>query len=809
MISKIGSIAILTLILILSFKDVKCDTVEKELDLKKDYSYCTFTVTGDNLEGTSGYVKAPNGIEYQLSYVQNSLVTTVNKVARGKWKLFLESESNLANIKMSVDANTMVSQETQVDDTEVVKKITNLKSYLEDNTVRMTWKGISDESVVISVSNANTSESIVSREVVKGNSWDYELSDDVDSVIVTIVPYEYISFDNAKTSFLLNKQDLPKADIVLSAENRTNESEIGYEIISNDKFFVYGNGEECKDGKIPLIEGNNVIVVKVIADNDYISTYEYEIFKDTTPPIITLNQDINNITVDVENMELSGTVKDAVSLMIQGNNVTFNDEGDFKTILNFKVGSNEVIIKAEDNTGNVTECLSYVTRIEVNSFDLIKTILSFLIPLIGLGGAGFYFFSNYKKVQKGKMNDKEDELERTKKELDIEKYNATHDELTKCKNRKAYERDGKEYNLSDVCVIAFDVNNLKWTNDTLGHKQGDKLLTTISTVLQNKYENVYRMGGDEFNVLLKTSEFNEETLLEIDELLKIYTENDKQNIVYQVAHGYAFGDGSKSISEIWKIADSRMYTDKQEKKAMLHGEEEPKENASLKNIDKILNDVEVKNAVSQARVSHSEVVKESVNVTEIKEKKFNFKKIFAIIPFAFTLFLIWFILNKILFFGEVTSESMLPTYKVGDMVVGSRIYYDFYDVKRGDTVFVKASGEILGKRIVAIANDEVSFQNGYLCVNGDCLNEEYLSDETETNGVGKFNVPDNAVFLLGDNRENSLDSRYWENPYISEENIIAKNLLLIPSKLVLPLKIGCGIILLLIAILSLFKRTDS
>lgn len=126
--------------------------------------------------------------------------------------------------------------------------------------------------------------------------------------------------------------------------------------------------------------------------------------------------------------------------------------------------------------------------------------------------------------------------------------------------------------------------------------------------------------------------------------------------------------------------------------------------------------------------------------------------------------------------GNVPSASMEPTLMTDDKIFVNGLAYTAHDPQRGDIVAFhsKELGCILIKRIVGMPGDTVSFESGYVYINGQPVNETYLSDSTETNCTKTFKVPDNSYFVLGDNRTNSLDSRFWENPYVTKDSIIGE-----------------------------------
>lgn len=126
----------------------------------------------------------------------------------------------------------------------------------------------------------------------------------------------------------------------------------------------------------------------------------------------------------------------------------------------------------------------------------------------------------------------------------------------------------------------------------------------------------------------------------------------------------------------------------------------------------------------------------------------------------------------------IPSSSMEPTLHRGSLQIGWRLPYLISDPmpERGDIVVFRSAGnhELLVKRVIGIEGDEVHLTDGAVFLNGEVLSEPYLPENTITSGEFLFAVPKGCILLLGDNRNDSVDARYWQEPYVSIQKIIAE-----------------------------------
>lgn len=125
---------------------------------------------------------------------------------------------------------------------------------------------------------------------------------------------------------------------------------------------------------------------------------------------------------------------------------------------------------------------------------------------------------------------------------------------------------------------------------------------------------------------------------------------------------------------------------------------------------------------------------------------------------------------------SIASGSMLPTLGVGDRVLVDKLSYVVHDVERGDiVVFDAPCGADVGplvKRVVAVAGEVVEGRGGVVIVDGRVLVEDYFSGGVSTSEFPPTVVPRGRVWVMGDNRKNSRDSRRFEA--VPEDAIIGR-----------------------------------
>lgn len=167
-----------------------------------------------------------------------------------------------------------------------------------------------------------------------------------------------------------------------------------------------------------------------------------------------------------------------------------------------------------------------------------------------------------------------------------------------------------------------------------------------------------------------------------------------------------------------------------------------------------------------------------------RKKELTFRAFWKNYGYLFTTVIVMVILFRGIFLlGYVTSGSMETTLPTRSVFLSWRLSYLVGDPmpERGSIVLFDSDelDQTLVKRVVGLPGETVSFQDGQVLIDGVALEEKYLPVQGITYPLSDgdtFTVPEGCVFLLGDHRDNSLDSRFWQEPFIPVSNIRSRAL---------------------------------
>lgn len=124
----------------------------------------------------------------------------------------------------------------------------------------------------------------------------------------------------------------------------------------------------------------------------------------------------------------------------------------------------------------------------------------------------------------------------------------------------------------------------------------------------------------------------------------------------------------------------------------------------------------------------------------------------------------------------VPTGSMEDTIQPGDRIIGWRLNYLFSDPDRGDIVIFKFPDDekkLYVKRVLALPGETIEVKSGVVYINNQPLDEPYIKEPPLEDG-GPWTVPEDSYFMMGDNRNHSHDSRFWQNTFVSEDKILGK-----------------------------------
>ena len=156
------------------------------------------------------------------------------------------------------------------------------------------------------------------------------------------------------------------------------------------------------------------------------------------------------------------------------------------------------------------------------------------------------------------------------------------------------------------------------------------------------------------------------------------------------------------------------------------------------------------------------------------------EKIKPFLPYIIIIVVVLFIKAFIVTPIKVNGESMHPTLEEGDIMILNKTAYYFNEPKRFDIVVVDMPDEYLIKRVIGLPGEHIEYKDNTLYVDGKKVKENFkhgVTDDFNIEELDSYTIPENSYLVMGDNRENSLDSR--ELGFIREDQLLGKTSLII------------------------------
>ena len=164
-------------------------------------------------------------------------------------------------------------------------------------------------------------------------------------------------------------------------------------------------------------------------------------------------------------------------------------------------------------------------------------------------------------------------------------------------------------------------------------------------------------------------------------------------------------------------------------------------------------------------------LKEEPKPERTKKQKAIAELISWVKTIAAALVMAWFITTFLIVNAQVPSGSMENTVMTGDRLIANRLSYIFSEPKRFDIVVFKYpddESKLYIKRIIGMPGDTVTIRDNEIYINDSFIKEPMITPDAV------YEVPEGHYFMMGDNRNNSSDSRFWQNTYVAKDKILGK-----------------------------------
>lgn len=202
--------------------------------------------------------------------------------------------------------------------------------------------------------------------------------------------------------------------------------------------------------------------------------------------------------------------------------------------------------------------------------------------------------------------------------------------------------------------------------------------------------------------------------------------------------------------------------------------------SKIKNEIVIENDGQLLLNDDRMKANEAEELKETLQYQKVG-KRLKRKRLQIILSTIASCLLVIIVYHTLFLSSRIASTGMEPTFQVSDNLLFSKAAYWFSSPERGDIVFINNHHDNFSmvKRVVGIPGDVLQVKQGVLYINGDMYENDGLVNGFDM-GESELTVLQGEYFVLGDNLDNSLDSRTKEFGCVKESSIVAKYLFTIP-----------------------------
>ena len=167
------------------------------------------------------------------------------------------------------------------------------------------------------------------------------------------------------------------------------------------------------------------------------------------------------------------------------------------------------------------------------------------------------------------------------------------------------------------------------------------------------------------------------------------------------------------------------------------------------------------------------------NLKEKQTKSFKVELLSWVKTIIIAIVLAYLITSFVIVNAFVPTGSMKNTIMPKDRLIASRLSYIFKDPERLDIIVFKYPDDerlLYVKRIIGLPGDTINISDGKVYINDskEPLPDKYVTVEPMKGSWGPYIVPEDSYFMLGDNRNDSKDSRFWSNTFVKKEQILGK-----------------------------------